>query len=65
MDKAILSTWLKAGYMDKSVLYETEDGMPQDRLCSPRLSKLSRTEVDRRLERAKEGTRRGPYPAIA
>ena len=29
MDKAILNTWLKAGYMDKSILYETEDGTPQ------------------------------------
>ena len=29
MDKAILSKWLKAGYMDKSVLYPTDDGTPQ------------------------------------
>ena len=29
MDKTILNTWLKAGYMDKSVLYPTEDGTPQ------------------------------------
>jgi RNA-directed DNA polymerase len=29
MDKRILRTWLNAGYMDKSVLYPTEDGTPQ------------------------------------
>jgi len=29
MDKTILNTWLKAGYMDKSVLYPTDDGTPQ------------------------------------
>jgi RNA-directed DNA polymerase len=29
MDKTILNTWLKAGYMDKSILYPTEDGTPQ------------------------------------
>jgi RNA-directed DNA polymerase len=29
MEKPILNTWLKAGYMDKSVLYPTEDGTPQ------------------------------------
>src|SRR6202795_2573184 len=35
MDKAILSKWLKAGYMDKSVLYETEDGTPQGGISTP------------------------------
>jgi RNA-directed DNA polymerase len=29
MDKTILNTWLKAGYMDKSVLSPTDDGAPQ------------------------------------
>ena len=29
MKKPILNTWLKAGYMDKSVLYPTDDGAPQ------------------------------------
>jgi hypothetical protein len=29
MEKTILNKWLKAGYMDKSVLYPTEDGTPQ------------------------------------
>ena len=29
MDKSSLNTGLKAGYMDKSVLYPTDDGTPQ------------------------------------
>src|SRR5262249_20288661 len=35
MDKTILNTWLKAGYMDKSVLYPTDDGAPQGGISSP------------------------------
>jgi RNA-directed DNA polymerase len=35
MDKAILRKWLKAGYMDKSVLYPTEDGTPQGGIIIP------------------------------
>jgi RNA-directed DNA polymerase len=41
MDKAILNTWLKAGYMDKSVLYETEDGTPQGGIISPVLANMT------------------------
>jgi RNA-directed DNA polymerase len=38
MDTAILKTWLQAGYMDTSVLYETEDGTPQGGIISPVLA---------------------------
>ena len=41
MDRAILNTWLKAGYMDKSILYETEDGTPQGGICSPALANMT------------------------
>ena len=34
MDKTILHKWLKAGYMDKSVLYPTDDGTPQGGIIS-------------------------------
>ena len=40
-------------------------GVPQGGVCSPRLSKLYHTEVDRRLERAKEVTRRGQISSVA
>jgi RNA-directed DNA polymerase len=29
MEKAILKKWLKSGYMEKHVLYPTEEGTPQ------------------------------------
>jgi len=35
MEKTILKKWLKAGYMDKSVLYPTEDGTPQGGITTP------------------------------
>src|SRR5215831_7855282 len=35
MEKTILKKWLQAGYMDKSVLYPTEDGTPQGGILSP------------------------------
>jgi RNA-directed DNA polymerase len=39
-------------------------GVPQGGVSSPLLSHLSLTEVDRRLERAKEVTRSGTYTSI-
>src|SRR5216683_6564692 len=35
MEKTILNKWLKAGYMDKSVLYPTDDGTPQGGILTP------------------------------
>jgi RNA-directed DNA polymerase len=29
MDKSILRKWLKAGYMEKDILYPSEEGTPQ------------------------------------
>ncbi len=41
MDKAILHQWLKAGYMDRSILYPTETGTPQGGIASPVLANLA------------------------
>jgi RNA-directed DNA polymerase len=35
MEKAMLQKWLKAGFMEKHVLYPTEAGTPQGGICSP------------------------------
>ncbi len=35
IEKLILQTWLKAGYMDQHVLYPTEAGTPQGGICTP------------------------------
>jgi len=35
MDKMVLDQWLSAGYMDKHILYPTEEGAPQGGVASP------------------------------
>ncbi len=41
MDKGILKQWLKAGYIDRNVFYETEKGTPQGSPISPVLANLT------------------------
>jgi RNA-directed DNA polymerase len=41
MDKGILKQWLKAGYIDRNVYYETKDGTPQGSPVSPVLANLA------------------------
>ena len=41
MDKDILKQWLKAGYIDRNVFHETEDGTPQGSPVSPVLANLA------------------------
>lgn len=51
MDKTILRKWLKAGYMDKSVLYQTEDGTPQGGIISPVLANIALDGLERILRK--------------
>ena len=41
METRILEQWLKAGYMEKSVLYPTEEGAPQGGIISPVLANMA------------------------
>lgn len=41
MDKTILSQWLKAGYIDKNVFQNTEEGTPQGGIASPTLANMA------------------------
>ena len=41
MEKSMLSKWLKAGFMEKSIWYPTLEGTPQGGLCSPVLANLT------------------------
>ena len=41
MEKAMLEKWLKAGYMEKNILYPTEAGTPQGGICSPVLANMA------------------------
>ena len=41
MDQTILQQWLKAGFIEKTVLEPTEEGTPQGGVCSPVLANLA------------------------
>ncbi|MBB2932973.1 group II intron reverse transcriptase/maturase [Paraburkholderia silvatlantica] len=41
MDRAILSRWLKAGYMERGKLFPTEAGTPQGGIASPVLANMA------------------------
>jgi xylulose-5-phosphate/fructose-6-phosphate phosphoketolase len=49
MDKAILRKWLKAGFMQRHVLYPTEEGTPQGGIVSPVLANLALDGLETRL----------------
>jgi RNA-directed DNA polymerase len=40
MDKAVLSAWLKAGYIDRHLKYDTESGVPQGGPISPTIANM-------------------------
>jgi RNA-directed DNA polymerase len=50
MDRTILQKWLKSGYMDKHVLYETTDGTPQGGIISPALANCALDGLERLLQ---------------
>jgi len=47
MEKTILKKWLKAGFMEKHVLYPTEAGTPQGGICSPVLANMALDGLER------------------
>jgi RNA-directed DNA polymerase len=49
MDKAILRKWLKAGYMERNLLYPTEAGTPQGAICSPTIANMALDGLEARL----------------
>jgi RNA-directed DNA polymerase len=51
MDKAILRKWLKAGYMEKSVFYDTDDGTPQGGIISPVLANIALDGLEKILRK--------------
>src|SRR5712692_3030690 len=60
MEKAILKKWLKAGFMEKHVLYPTEAGTPQGGICSPVLANMTLDGLERALREAiRPTTRKG------
>lgn len=61
MEQRTLRKWLKAGYMEKRVFYETEDGTPQGGPISPVLANLTLDGLERlllvRFSKARRKTR--------
>src|SRR5258708_12965947 len=49
MEKGMLKKWVKAGYMEKHVLYPTEAGTPQGGICSPVLANMALDGLEARL----------------
>ena len=52
MDKSILSKWLKSGYLEKQVFYDTISGTPQGGIISPVLANLALDGLEHRLREA-------------
>lgn len=57
MDKTILRQWLKAGFMDKTIVYATDEGVPQGGTISPTLTNMAldglETDLKQRYPTAK------------
>jgi RNA-directed DNA polymerase len=49
MERSVLRKWLKAGFMDESVIYPTEDGTPQGGVASPVLANMALDGLQRAL----------------
>src|SRR5713101_8843963 len=60
MEKAMLKKWLKAGYVDRHVLYPTKEGTPQGGICSPVLANMTLDGLEKLLwETFPHNTKRG------
>jgi RNA-directed DNA polymerase len=51
MDKEILRKWLKAGYMEKDVFHNTDEGTPQGGIISPTLANITLDGLEAAIEK--------------
>jgi RNA-directed DNA polymerase len=58
MDKEVLRKWLKAGFLEKQVLFATTEGTPQGGIISPTLANRALDGLQSLLERRFSDTRR-------
>ena len=52
MDKAMLSKWLKAGYIEKGTLHPTLEGVPQGGIISPTILVIALSGLEETIKRA-------------
>lgn len=58
MDKVILRKWLKAGFLEKGVLFATTEGTPQGGIISPALANRTLDGLEELLRRKFGGSKR-------
>jgi RNA-directed DNA polymerase len=59
MEKRILKQWLKAGYIDRDVFYDTETGTPQGGIASPVLANMTLDRLEAAIaNQPRRGTKR-------
>ena len=51
MDKAILRKWLRSGYLEKTIFYDTETGTPQGGIISPVLANMTLDGLEATIRR--------------
>jgi RNA-directed DNA polymerase len=49
MDKKVLEQWLKAGFIEKECLHQTEEGTPQGGIASPTLANIALDGLEKAL----------------
>ena len=52
MDKVILQKWLKAGYIERDVFYETDAGTPQGGITCPTVAFLTLDGLEKEMQQA-------------
>ena len=64
MDKQMLRKWLEAGYVEKGVLYPTQEGTPQGGIISPVLANLTLDGLEKTLKERFPKRPRGKSPLV-
>ena len=64
MDKRVLKSWLKAGYMEGGKLFPIDAGTPQGGIISPTLANMTLDGLETRLKLAFKRCKNQPLPKV-